>query len=337
MKMKFVTFNREVHKWVGVVLALFVIVIGVTGVVLIHKKDFRSLKETEVPGAFIPGWYSEEMGKKGKEVKALAVGTDDSTRGVLMAGTKAGLMARQEGRWMQMGEAIGGAEVTSLLLTERRWLAGTQHGLYQSLDSGRTWEAVKEGPLGEQKKLEVKTLQTSLRDPETIWMGTMMGIYRSQDGGEHWEDLSAVLPMEEKARHVATIAFDPRHPGVVLFGTHNGLYRYDQASGVSESMEIEQMSAIAVAAKPRMTLDKYLTDLHTGKLFGDKLWALYDFTSIGLILFVGTGLYIWIYPTLAKRRKAREQARLAAKKSAAQLIGAGSVSGKLEGRKSIKM
>jgi len=327
MKMKFVTLNREVHKWAGVVLALFVIVIGVTGVVLIHKKDLLSLKKVEVPGALIPGWYAEEMGKKGKEVKALAVGSSDPTGSVLMAGTKAGLMARQEGRWTSMGEAIGGVEVTSLLLTERRWLAGTQHGLYQSLDSGRTWEAVKEGPLGEQKKLEVKTLQLSPWDPRTIWMGTMMGVYRSQDGGGHWEEFSAALPMEEKARKVTTIAFDPRHQGVVLFGTHDGLYRYDQASGVSESIEIDQMSAVAAAAKPRMTLDKYLTDLHTGKLFGDKLWALYDLTSIGLILFVGTGLYIWIYPTLAKRRKAREQERLAS----ARRAGAEPASGNLKG------
>ncbi len=311
MKMKFVTLNREVHKWGGVVLALFVVVISVTGLVLIHKRDLLSIMmKVEMTSVFIPGWYSEEMGKKGREVKALATATNEESGGVLMAGTKAGLMAQHEGRWTKMGEAIGGVEVTSLLLTERRWFAGTLRGLYQSRDGGRTWEAVKEGPLGEQKKLEVRIIQSSPWDPQTLWMGTMMGVYRSQDGGGHWEDLSAALPMVEKARKVVTIAFDPRYQGTVLFGTHNGLYRYDQTSGLAEAMEIDQMSAVASATQPRMTLDKYLTDLHTGKLFGDKLWMLYDLMAIGLVLFVGTGLYIWIYPTLAKRKKIRDQARL---------------------------
>ena len=68
------------------------------------------------------------------------------------------------------------------------------------------------------------------------------------------------------------------------------------------------LTAVAAGAHREMTLEKYLTDLHTGKLFGDLFWPLYDLTAIAIVLFVGTGLYIWIYPTLAKRRKRRRAA-----------------------------
>ncbi|PWB47117.1 MAG: hypothetical protein C3F12_03790 [Candidatus Methylomirabilota bacterium] len=306
--MSFITLNRKVHTWVGVVLAVFVTVIGVTGLVLVHKKDLASiLRTTEVSGALIPSWYAREMAEKAREIKAVAVGTKELTESALLTGTKAGLMMQQESRWARAGGDLDGVEVTALLATDERWLAGTRWGLFQSLDRGRTWAPIKDGPLGGGKKLEVRTLQLSLLHPRSVWMGTQNGLYRSRDGGAHWEDVSAVLPIDEKSRHVVAIAFAPGHQETVLVGTHNGLYRYNQTSGEVSELGGKQLALLATAAIPRMALDKYLTDLHTGKLFADRLWLLYDITAIGFVLFVGTGLYLWIYPTLARRRRLRLQ------------------------------
>lgn len=304
--MSVITLNRKVHKWVGVVLAVFVAVIGVTGLVLVHKKDLTSvLRTTEVSGALIPGWYAREMAERTREVKVIAVATDDPPGSILLAGTKAGLMIQQENRWARAGGGLDGVEITALLATDERWLVGTHRGLYQSLDRGRTWVPIKEGPLGGGKKLEVRTLQSSLSHPRFVWMGTQNGLYRSRDAGAHWEDVSAVLPVDEKARHVVAIAYAPGHQDTVLLGTHNGLYRYDQGSGEVSELGGTQLALLATAATPRMALDKYLTDLHTGKLFADRLWLLYDLTAISFVLFVGTGLYLWIAPALARRRKIR--------------------------------
>lgn len=62
-KMKFMTLNREVHKWLGIALAVFTLVISLTGFVLMHKKEWKWMKNIEVASWMVPGWHEEEMKK----------------------------------------------------------------------------------------------------------------------------------------------------------------------------------------------------------------------------------------------------------------------------------
>lgn len=315
--MKFITLNREVHKWLGVTLAVFTLVISLTGFVLIHKKEWKWMKEIEVASWMIPGWYQEEMKQRSKEIKSLALVPEaHAAKGPIMAGTKAGLAVGDGEQWTAGTLQAKGEEVSSLLVTPGAWLAGTHRGLYRSTNHGQSWVLVTAEIWPKPEKLEVRTLARSLQEPDTIWMGTKMGLYRSMDGGAQWEDLTPQLPNKERAREVTALAFPGDQEGIVLIGTHNGLYHFDSQAGTMTALNTEGLGRLAEAKAPHVTLDKYLTQLHDGKLFGDKLWVLYDLTSWSLVLFVATGLYIWIYPKSVKRRKAREQARLAAGKTA---------------------
>ena len=125
----------------------------------------------------------------------------------------------------------------------------------------------------------------------------------------------------DKKQDVMTIAFVPHHPTTVLFGSHRGLYRYDSDQDIVSLVDFS--AAMATVPAPPMTLAKYLNDLHTGKLFAHKLWLVYDLIAIGLVLFVATGLYIWIYPKSVKWKKEREQAQM----REARLASASSLSG----------
>jgi hypothetical protein len=67
--------------------------------------------------------------------------------------------------------------------------------------------------------------------------------------------------------------------------------------------------AIEGGGKP-LTVGKFLEDLHTGALFGKRLWIVYDLGALAMIVFVFTGLHMWIAPILVRRRKRAQQAGL---------------------------
>ncbi|MBI4000384.1 MAG: PepSY domain-containing protein [Nitrospira defluvii] len=316
-KMKFITLNREVHKWAGIVLSVGVLVITVTGFALLHDKSWTWLKRTEVPAFLIPAWSLEGEKGKAKDVKALATTTGGGAAGPLVVGTKAGLYQGNAAGVKPMALPAGQTEVTALLLGGERWLVGTPRGLFSSTDRGSSWDMMSEGPWSQSTRTKVNTLAADPVSPQMIYAGTKMGLYRSTNGGVNWENLSErteAMAAEtgeaedmEKAREVMTIAFEPNQSATVLVGTHRGLYRYDAQTGAFSSIEIG--AALAGMPAAPMTLAKYLNDLHTGKLFAHKLWIVYDLIALGLVLFVATGLYIWVYPKSVKWKKEREQAR----------------------------
>lgn len=317
-KMKFITLNREVHKWAGIVLSVGVLAITVTGFALLHDKSWKWLKRTEVPAFLIPAWSLEGEKGKAKDVKALAATTAGGAAGPLVVGTKTGLYQGDGAGVKPLAFPAGQPEVTAILLDDERWLVGTPRGLLYSTDRGSSWDMMSEGPWSQAKRTKVNTLAADPVSPHTIYAGTKMGLYRSTNGGVNWENLSdrteAVAEETgeaedmEKAREVMTIAFEPSQPATVWVGTHRGLYRYDAQTGAFSSIAIG--AALAGMPAAPMTLAKYLNDLHTGKLFAHKLWIVYDLIAIGLVLFVATGLYIWIYPKSVKWKKEREQAQL---------------------------
>jgi len=330
-KMKFITLNREVHKWAGIVLSVGVLVITVTGFALLHDKSWKWLKRTEVPAFFVPAWSLEGEKGKAKDVKALATTTGGGAVGPLVVATKAGLYQGAGAGVKPMALPAGQTEVTALLLGDERWLVGTPRGLLYSTDRGSNWDVMSEGPWGQSTRTKVNTLAVDPVSQQTIYAGTKMGLYRSTNGGVNWENVSdrteAVAAETgeaedmEKAREVMTIAFDPTQPATLLVGTHRGLYRYDAQAGAFSSIEIGA-ALIGMPAAP-MTLAKYLNDLHTGKLFAHKLWIVYDLIALGLVLFVATGLYIWVYPKSVKWKKEREQARARETRSVAPATVAG--------------
>jgi hypothetical protein len=289
-KMKFITLNREVHKWAGIVLSLGVLVITVTGLALLHDKSWTWLKRTEVPSLLIPAWAVEGEREKAQDVKALVTAPGGDTAGLIMIGTKAGLYQGAGSGVTPMALPAWQTEVTALLLTEAQWLVGTPHGLLSSTDQGRSWVVVTEGPWGGKTRTKVNVLAAHPASSTTIYAGTKMGLYRSIDGGLHWENLSGRFAdpaasgggSEEmdKKREVMTIAFVKDHPSTVLFGTHRGLYRYE--SDLNTLSPVDLSAASATLTTPPMTWAKYLNDLHTGKLFAHKLWIVYDLTAIGL-------------------------------------------------------
>lgn len=98
-------------------------------------------------------------------------------------------------------------------LNADRILAGTQHGLYSSLDAGRTWRPVEN--VGERRGL------TLLEAGGALFLGAEDGVYRWEETTRRWRRVGEGLPL----RQVRALAASPANPSILFAGTDAGLYR----------------------------------------------------------------------------------------------------------------
>ena len=140
----------------------------------------------------------------------------------LLAGTAAG----QTGAWLFRGPLGGSVYCLAADPSNPVTLyAGTEHGVYKSVDGGASWQASNTG-------LEIYRVQTIAIDPvtpTTLFAGTItpdgvesVGIFRSTDAGATWtqtiegliDPFTGIAPLDIEA-----LAFDPRHPGTIWAGS----------------------------------------------------------------------------------------------------------------------
>ncbi|MEW6248694.1 MAG: PepSY domain-containing protein [Nitrospirota bacterium] len=297
-----VVLARKAHRYAGMAVALCVVILAVTGLALTHQKGWTWLQRVDMPVSLIPTWGTAVMTQKVGQIKALAIHHGADTGGTdLVAATKAGLFGRKSGRWSQFMPAGDQPEVTALLIMDSQWLIGTQQGLFLSDDAGETWTASEEAegrPMG-----KITTIQRSPSRPDMLFVGSKTGAYISRDAGRHWTALAGPSgSAADLTTEITVITFDASQREYAFVGTKRGLYRYHQETGTVESVDLEPLERLVAAVPMKMTLDAYLNDLHTGKLFGDRLWPLYDLTAAALVFFVATGMYMWMYPKLRRRR-----------------------------------
>ena len=96
-------------------------------------------------------------------------------------------------------------------------LAGTNSGLYRSVDPSKGWEKLSYGSFDPR----TTCISTTAEQPETIIVGTpASGILMSRDAGKTWRQLDGV-PRDVP---VNTIAQDPQRPDYIYVGTKQALF-----------------------------------------------------------------------------------------------------------------
>jgi len=96
-------------------------------------------------------------------------------------------------------------------------LAGTNSGLYRSVDPSKGWEKLSYGSFDPR----TTCISTTPEQPETIIVGTpASGILMSRDAGKTWRQLDGV-PRDVP---VNTIAQDPQRPDYIYVGTKQALF-----------------------------------------------------------------------------------------------------------------
>ena len=97
--------------------------------------------------------------------------------------------------------------------------AGTDHGLFRSIDSGENWIESKQGLFSQ----DIRALAVDPKDPQQIYAGTPKGIFKSEDQGENWNEwfdqasgLTSVF--------INDLLIDPNQAETIYAATQGGLF-----------------------------------------------------------------------------------------------------------------
>jgi photosystem II stability/assembly factor-like uncharacterized protein len=101
---------------------------------------------------------------------------------------------------------------------------GTDHGLFRSNDSGKSWVELEQGLFHK----NIRTLAVDPVESNIIYAGTPGGIFKTEDGGDHWTDwFDASSGLENS--EVNDIVIHPEENYKIFAATQGGLYFSDDA------------------------------------------------------------------------------------------------------------
>jgi photosystem II stability/assembly factor-like uncharacterized protein len=136
--------------------------------------------------------------------------------------------ANVTGNWECVGPTNIGGRLTSIAChpthPERIWVGSAGGGVWQSSDSGQTWESF----WNDQDILNIGSIAIDPKNPDTIYCGTGeanlsldsypgVGLYQSANAGRTWQ-LLASTERTGIPRHIGVIAIDPFNSRHVIIG-----------------------------------------------------------------------------------------------------------------------
>jgi len=257
-------FMRKWHKYLGLATTVLVVLVSVTGILLIHKKDLALNKVT----VNLPG-YAKRIPPDASNLVATA-------QGKMLLSTKLGVFSGDADGWRRTLAVA----VKRLYVDGTEVYACTQEGLQLSGDGGDTWRNTLPGE-------EAKALHLFAGRVVAV---TAKGVFQRVADKGGWELLTLLPGKGIDVREVL-----PDGEGFLLVAKE-GLYRVSDG----KVKQVKLPGAEKVAAG--VDLQKLVTDLHTGAFFGGWFMAVIDLVALSLVFFAISGVWLWYVPW--KRRRA---------------------------------
>ena len=181
--------------------------------------------------------------------------------------------------------------------------AGTSKGLFKSYNRGITW--VQDNALD-------KTVRQLMVDPENttrIYLGTDRHMFTSPDGGDTWSPLEFIKNRRMTLDSLTLTRSSPKAPPTLIAGTSEGLYISNNEGRTWEETTLAETIQEKSGGHLKMDLVKLMTEIHTGRFFGDYVYLLVDSATIGLMMLVASGFGLAFYrKRMSKSRQIKKQA-----------------------------
>lgn len=322
---------RKLHGWFGVVLALFLVLMGLTGFLLNHKNWLEALPR-------FSGWTGSNQSQKtaapaptpaptaSPSSDAESASGENSAPSGESASTAAG-KADFLGMLQAVVEKLG---ETKLVWLERREESG--QALYRvKATDGREWHIDTQGQWHQRKPAKQK--HDLPFEPTTLGYVAVVQTTIAQVGGN-----AAVQKVERRREHEATVyrvrlsgqreatvtpdgTVSVRQPKIV--DAHAKAEKRDKHEHGGDSAKADKRDKHdkhdkrehddhakgEKGDKPKGGINwpKLIKDIHTGKILGISGKLLADLTALSLVFFSLSGIYLWGVPLLRKRRSERQR------------------------------
>ncbi len=142
---KLITTFRKLHKWPGIIIAIFAIHFAFSGIIMNHRNLFSGI---EISRKWLPQTYEYKNWNLAAVRGGLNIGQDST---ILFGNIGAWLKTNERYIDYNQGfpEGIDNRKINQLIRFRGQIVAATQFGLFQRHSTGRGWEAVNMPQTGE--------------------------------------------------------------------------------------------------------------------------------------------------------------------------------------------
>lgn len=237
-------------------------------------------------------------------------------------GTPSGILKSiDDGRtWIRKWEGLL-PEVLDLISidTEPEFIyAATRQGLLKSFNRGITW--VKDETFHSQS---VHFLVLDPIDSTHIYLATATGLYFSKDSGDNWIETgegNSILTRGISFSSIKVFRENLSSAATIFASNQKGFYISNDSGQHWQNTQLNQMAAKG-AELLKMDLVKLMTEIHTGRFFGNYVYLLVDIATVGLVVLIFSGFIIGTYrKKVAESGKTKEIMKKLAEEESVETI-----------------
>ena len=279
---------------------------GMVNDLIIHPDDSEKLFAATEGGLF----FSEDAGdswellfgaegvEKGIPIKLVRLSSVDTN--VLYIASENGMYRSNDGgkKWEpvwknQISDVLN---MVSLKTDPEFFYIGTSKGLFKSFNRGRNW--VKDKKITTAPSLIVNPLNIA-----NLTVTSGKKILVSRDGGDSWKPVKSNPKQQSGSVNITRIYQTTSPSPVLLAGTTSGLFLSRDGGNHWQEPELSKLGKNSSSDERKMDLVKLITEIHTGRFFGNYFMLLVDLATLGLVMLVISGIWVGLNRSKVKRRK----------------------------------
>ncbi|MBT5551985.1 MAG: hypothetical protein HOJ79_16080 [Nitrospina sp.] len=210
--------TRIIHKWVGLVFAIFILVLSVSGFLLMHPEEF-GIEDAQISGKYLPEKYFKVQHAR-RRIQSLV--TDTASGKIIYAGTDVGIYRSEDSgkTWLQTNQGLFDQHIHSIVIDPKdsdTIYAGTGRGVFKSEDAGDTWSEWFDESAGLTHS-KIYDLVLHPEDSDILFSATDGGVFQSLDAGENWEPVFT-------DQSIRIIKFSASNPDILYASGTSGIFR----------------------------------------------------------------------------------------------------------------